>query len=296
MAKFKKGERVKIATTSYYYDPKAPKGSNNPINTEGTIIKIYRIDALGISVNWDNGTNNSYSESDLEIAKTKQTMATKTATKKTALQLKAGQYFTVNYGKKKLRGYISDIDESWGEDTATFCGRGFPNYDDSAYDDYPSGDTVSRNNGDDGDETQTWEEALKENGYTNFVILTDRRQQAVIERDRMPEILGHRVSQEGNELSFGCGAVECTVAEAKTFGKMFPSFDPDNLKMFWEAEEEGVVNTCDIEDYLDTRNTLNLFTKKEQEIFLDLVKQIDKEEGIENLDADEVKALIEAIS
>ena len=65
---FKVGDRVKIATTSEYYQDGNVRG--NPVNTEGKIFEIYDYD-LGIRVQWDNDYHNSYNSVDLELAKPK---------------------------------------------------------------------------------------------------------------------------------------------------------------------------------------------------------------------------------
>lgn len=55
---FKKGDRVKIATTSRYYKD---GDRANPKDCEGTIDNNY------LGVKWDNGTHNSYNETDLVL-------------------------------------------------------------------------------------------------------------------------------------------------------------------------------------------------------------------------------------
>jgi hypothetical protein len=62
---FKVGDRVKIATTSEYYN--TTKG--NPKDVEGTIYEINDKWDLSIRVQWDNDYHNSYNSEDLELAK-----------------------------------------------------------------------------------------------------------------------------------------------------------------------------------------------------------------------------------
>ena len=66
---FKVGDRVKIATTSEFYQDGGSRG--NPINTKGTICEIDNRWDLCIKVNWDNGSQNSYNSEDLKLAKQK---------------------------------------------------------------------------------------------------------------------------------------------------------------------------------------------------------------------------------
>jgi hypothetical protein len=62
--KFKVGDKVMISDDSQWY---SDDDETNPINTVGTINKI--IDRfLGIAVDWDNGTSNSYDPEDLILA------------------------------------------------------------------------------------------------------------------------------------------------------------------------------------------------------------------------------------
>jgi len=62
---FKVGDRVKIATTSEYYNTT----EGNPKDVEGTIYEINDKWDLGIRVQWDNNFHNSYDSIDLEMAK-----------------------------------------------------------------------------------------------------------------------------------------------------------------------------------------------------------------------------------
>jgi hypothetical protein len=62
---FKVNDRVKIAKTSQYYGES--DDTSNPMNGVGTIIKMQD-GYLGIIVEWDNGHDNSYDASDLELA------------------------------------------------------------------------------------------------------------------------------------------------------------------------------------------------------------------------------------
>jgi hypothetical protein len=59
--KFKVGDKVMISDDSQWY---SDDDETNPINTVGKIIKIYD-DSLGIHVEWENGTSNSYDTHDL---------------------------------------------------------------------------------------------------------------------------------------------------------------------------------------------------------------------------------------
>ena len=65
---FKVGDRVKIATTSKYYQYYSKL--NNPKDIEGIIYEINDYD-LGIFVRWDSERLNSYNSVDLELAKQK---------------------------------------------------------------------------------------------------------------------------------------------------------------------------------------------------------------------------------
>lgn len=64
MGKFQEGDRVVISKTSYYYG----KSDSNPTDSVQGTIKEIRSSFGSITVNWDNGTENGYSESDLEFA------------------------------------------------------------------------------------------------------------------------------------------------------------------------------------------------------------------------------------
>ena len=64
--KFKKGDRVRISKDSEYYGG----GKSNPSDCEGTVTKYHAGDLQKFTtrVDWDNGTDNSYEDHDLELA------------------------------------------------------------------------------------------------------------------------------------------------------------------------------------------------------------------------------------
>ena len=68
--KFKVGDRVKISKSSGYYS--GDKTSSNPKDVVGTVTNYekesgFTPDDFTTSVDWDNGTNNTYSDKDLEL-------------------------------------------------------------------------------------------------------------------------------------------------------------------------------------------------------------------------------------
>lgn len=59
------GQRVKINPDSQFYG----KYDNNPIDVEGTVKEVKEVKESGLPyrVDWDDGSNNTYYESDLII-------------------------------------------------------------------------------------------------------------------------------------------------------------------------------------------------------------------------------------
>lgn len=68
-SKFKAGDRVRIAKSSEYY---GDSSCYNPKDIIGTVnsYRKGRIEAFTTKVDWDNGTNNSYRDADLELVVT----------------------------------------------------------------------------------------------------------------------------------------------------------------------------------------------------------------------------------
>jgi len=150
------------------------------------------------------------------------------------------QYFTATYNKRKIRG-IAELVGSFDNlyhlynktsGDVTECpddNRGYAKFIE-VY-----GDTVAD---------------LKEAGVTNYVPCTDKRQIAIIDTDKNPEILGHTAQKDGNTFKFGCGAVELTRNEIKTFLKVRQTITPKELAVYHDVLEQ-INEEVDVEDIKD---------------------------------------------
>jgi hypothetical protein len=287
MGKFKEGDKVMLSKGSSYYYPRATKNSTNPINIPGIIIKSNNtINTLNIRVRWSNKQENVYKESDLIIIKSNN-MTTKKQTKAKKLELEDGQYFTAIYQKKKVRGYVHEV-SGFGSTGFYLCGKGFSNQgcDDDA-NGFPSYEEVVLYS------EETAEINLKAAGFTNFIICTDKRQIAIIEKDKMPLFQDWRVNDDGTYLTFGCGAVSIEKKNAKIFAEILADCNDMNLVREYRLGETD--NDCDAKQYYEMRKWLeDNWTPAQKAAFDDTCDRIESEDGnyLDNLDPKKVKTFM----
>lgn len=134
-----------------------------------------------------------------------ETMAAKKVNDKKIIVVE-GDYFSATYEKKKIRGVV-EVNYKYFYLLNSTCGEELS-------------DEHSFKYGIDLEcECLGTEADLKKAGVTNYVVLKDKRQKALVARDERPELcVGqsggcHRVSIKGNTFTFGCGAVQLTRAE-----------------------------------------------------------------------------------
>lgn len=136
------------------------------------------------------------------------------------IKLEDGAYFKALYKRKPIRGQISLISDNYntseywlgnsslGEECQ--CDDVENNYDFRRY-------VHVEIEKDDNENEIGVEKALRSAGITQLEILKDRRQQKVVDRDKLPEVAGYRALPDGNTIAFGCGAIEVTKDEIKNF-------------------------------------------------------------------------------
>lgn len=209
---------------------------------------------------------------------------------------KSGMYFTATRDRKKIRGVISYIMSSdWTHYTrVTLAGKDFDNTDDEA--EFPTYEDFNYDN-----TKFTFEEALKkELGITNFVVCTDKRQKAVIDGDKCPFFGDWRVNLEGEDLVFGCGEVQVSVKNAKTFVEMFCDYgEPDTIgeyaQVVFEEKLGDDVDSNHLESYYQVRKYLEEnYTTAQIDVFNDVLDQILKsgEQEVEELECSSMRELL----
>lgn len=288
MAKFKRGDIVVLRKDSEYYIPKAPKYSSNPIHIEGVITSVGSGE-YGIQVKWNNNTTNGYSFKDLELfnQKTEKMATRKTTTKQ--FQLEAGQYFTATYDKKKVRGVVANAPDDY--DNFVLYGKDF---DDAPEDDDVEFDTelyICMYNR----EGESHIDVLKDNGITNFVLLTDKRQKAIVDGDKCITVAGHRVHIKGNNVEFGCGAVNATKKEIKDFYAVYKDVNIDEHMHYKEAID--LIGETAFKQAVAFYNQLKIYTTAQQKAFNNLVKEMEKADDVllEDLNRKEVDELMKKL-
>ena len=288
MAKFKKGDIVVLKKDSEYYIPKAPKYSSNPIHTEGVITSVSSGE-FGIQVKWNNNTTNGYSFKDLELfnQKTEKMATRKTTTKQ--FQLEAGQYFTATYDKKKVRGVVANAPDDY--DNFVLYGKDF---DDDAEDDDAEFSTqlyIDMY----GREDQSHTDVLKDYGITNFVLLTDKRQKAIVDGDKCLTVAGHKVHIKGNFVNFGCGAVSTTKKEIKDFYAVYKDVDVNEHMRYKELIDE--IGETAFEEAVAFYNQFKMYTTAQQKAFNNLVREMDNADNVflEDLNRKEVDELMKKL-
>ena len=214
-------------------------------------------------------------------------MATK-ATKKSGLIPKEGMYFTANMGKKKIRGYISSVYSSSYNNLmgVMLDGKDFSRNDEDG--DFPTYEEINYYKTE-----ETFEEALKRNKITNFVVCTDKRQKAVIDGDKSPMFGDWKVVNDGGILTFGCGKVKLSIKDAKLFAEIFCDYGCANEIACYQDTISGN-DTC-VEEYYQVRKYLeDNYTAAQKAIFDDVLETIDSsgEQDISGLECSEMKELL----
>lgn len=281
MRKFKKGDIVTLSQDSQYYLKSATLSSSNPINIKGEVTNVSGEHTLPVYVKWENNTTNAYNHKDLIPFK-----MTIKKQKTGEFELKDGMYFTAIYKKNKVRGYVDDI-SGWGCETFVLCGKNFPNdvADENDGCGFPSYLDIKINTG---DKTMA---VLKKAGITNFVECKDKRQIAVIQRDKMPMFKGWLVRDTGDLLTFGCGAVILNKKEAKIFAEILFDCNDSNLIINYrdvERDDDGSAK-----EYYKMRKWLeDNWTPAQIKAFNNVCAQIEEEEDIDDLYPKDVKAFM----
>jgi hypothetical protein len=275
MAKFKIGDVV-VGLKSHYTITKQ--------GWEGRVTKAEDTHGL-VEVNGKGLSSSTVVEAKYFRLKEKtKEMAVKKQTTK-GLKLADGQYFTATFKKKKVRGYV---EENYGD--FMLLGKDF---DDDAEDDeeFPTALFIDMYAYDD-DDSHT--NVLKNNGITNFVLCTDKRQKAIIDGDKSIEVNGHRVHIKGNNVEFGCGAVSATKKEIKDFYSVYKGVDISDLESYNDIIER--FSKEELEAAINHHNYLQMQTPAAIKAFSNIVKQMEEEDvRLDDLDSSEVKQLIEKL-
>lgn len=119
--------------------------------------------------------------------------------------VKEGDYFTATYNRKKIRGIVGIYNDS----VTLFNNQAGQHL--KCEEDNETGLTygIKLREFEDGTAAE-----LKKARVNNYTVLKDRRQKAIIDKDKLPEIevsnSDYKVSIEDGLFVFGCGAVELT--------------------------------------------------------------------------------------
>lgn len=186
----------------------------------------------------------NYFYNDLKLIK----MATKKATIDETIIVVEGDYFSATYNRKKIRGIVENLGDddrpefrlqnSQGAGEELDCpenaGEEFSHYIEVGYGILGTIDD------------------LKEVGVTNYVVLKDKGQKAIIDKDKLPVLdTGNgdwAVKVSGQSLIFGCGRVELTRKQIEGYLR-FRENIPENL----EDLKQNALEDCyvaEIESYL----------------------------------------------
>jgi hypothetical protein len=151
-----------------------------------------------------------------------------------------GDYFSATYGKKKIRGIV----ENYGSD------------------DFPELRLLNSTTGDEVDCANDYDfshyielgrnekgtiEDLGNAKVKNYVVLKDKRQRAIVDKDKLPTLETEngdwRVVVDGDRFIFGCGNVTLSRKQIEGYLRMRESV-PANLENIRETEVED----CSIEE------------------------------------------------
>lgn len=234
--------------------------------------EIYGEGDHKIYLDKDNKYSINYLQSDLKLLKQKEMAAKKAITKKAPkkgipaapimveLELTDGDYFTADYkkpgsraGEVKIMGQI--LDDGCGE--YTLC-NSLSGYDDET-DNLEASSGYGKYINLDLEAGKSVTKQLAAIGITNYRVCSDKRQQAVIEKTKAPEINGYKVRKVGNTYVFGCGSVELTGPQIKVFYKVKQLLTDTELELFTETCND-IRDEMNPED-VDVEEIENLITK-----------------------------------
>lgn len=197
-------------------------------------------------------------------------------------------YFSATYGRKKIRGIVENIGSS--EYPEFLLHNSFVGKDNECTKkpDFPYAIEL------DGDEKGTIAE-LKAAGITNYIVLKDKRQKAIVEKDRMPtfDVPGDdwKVRVEGQNFVFGCGDVELTRKQIEGYLRWRKNV-PENLKYLQDSRMYSL-DIEEIETYLAYKKAQSA-TKGDVIFYNELISACDShldEEDINDIPKETIKEL-----
>ena len=206
--------------------------------------------------------------------------------------VKDGDYFSATYNRKKIRGIVKN--------------HGSENYPALVLYNSTVGEDTDCNDDDELrflfsihlslDEKGT-EEELYNAGVTNYVVLRDKRQKAIVDKDKFPVLETNNgdwaVNVEGNKFIFGCGNVELTKNEIEGYLK-YRKIVPDGLDYIRTIGMEDC-SIEEIEKYLkylmDGRKSTIQKHKTLYDYVIDAVSNHISEDDVNNIGEAEIKKL-----
>lgn len=196
-----------------------------------------------------------------------------------------GDYFSCTYNRKKIRGIV---EKNW-TGTTLFL------YNNIAGEDTDCGDTeVPWKYVIEIDPYGT-ETDLKDARVTNYTVLKDKRQQAVIDKDRLPvletEAGNWKVDINKNTFIFGCGYVKLTKEEIEGYLRWRKKYDEEYVGNIGESQLEDLSNE---EIKLWQKYQKDLASSEDYMLYKNVIKACEgeiAEDEINDISEGDIKAL-----
>lgn len=205
--------------------------------------------------------------------------------------VKEGDYFFATYNRKKIRGIVG-----WDEyDEHFFLANNKEGVDVKCEDELDNlgfSYAICFNHRDEADGEGT-EKHLYDEGVTNYIVLKDKRQKAIIDKDKLPALeVGHdnyRVSVEDGVFVFGCGDVELTKEQIERYLRFREIKDELND---YEGNNIENMETKDIKAYLKLRENI---VEGDRECYDEVISAASNnyhdEDQVNNIDEADIRAL-----
>lgn len=203
--------------------------------------------------------------------------------------LNEGDYFSATVGRKKIRGIVG---KSW--DDRFFLANS------------KEGSDVTCEDEEDGlgfshaiylaEDAEGTEQELYEEGVTNYTVLKDRRQKAIIERDKLPTLdmysgNEYKVAIKDGYFIFGCGAVELTRKQIEGYLRFRAARKKWGIEDIQGTEIQDL-DVKDIEIYLEYKKSHDIGDGKLYTQVVEAANGHHDEDDLNDIYDEDIKALL----
>lgn len=203
-----------------------------------------------------------------------------------------GEYFSATYKNKKIRGIV--VEDGHGDHLILENAQaGDDRQADDDTSDFPFGVYLE-------EDALGTEEDLKNAGVSNYVVLKDKRQKAVVDMDKLPILdagtNSWKVRVSGNKFIFGCGNVELTRAQIEGYLRWRKKYNVPEMNDLGQSDLEDV-SKADAMKYYAYKEEIGKRPTGDYKLYQDVVKacegEIDEEEMRDDIYDETIESLFE---